>query len=44
MSAEQAAEGLLISLFALMGLGYLPSGRMGRIPIAILGTLIAVGL
>lgn len=44
VSAEQAAEGLLISLFALMALGYLPSGRMGRTPIAILGTLIAVGL
>lgn len=44
VSAEQAAEGLLISLFALIALGYLPSGRMGRIPIAILGTLIAVGL
>jgi hypothetical protein len=44
VSAEQAAEGLLISLFALIALGYLPSGRMGRIPIAVLGTLIAVGL
>jgi hypothetical protein len=44
VSAEQAAEGLLISLFALMALGYLPSSAMGRIPIAILGTLIAMGL
>ena len=43
-SAEQAAEELLIALFALIALGYLPSGRMRRIPTATLGVLIAVGL
>lgn len=43
-SGEQAAEELLIALFAWIALVYLPSGRMRRAPTVILGILIAVGL
>jgi hypothetical protein len=43
-TAEQAAEELLIALFAWVALAYLPSGRLRRASSAILGILIAVGL
>jgi hypothetical protein len=43
-TAEQAAEELLISLFAWAALNYMTSSRTKRFPSAITGVLIAIGL
>jgi hypothetical protein len=43
-TAEEAAEELLIALFAWLALSYLPSARPTRVSSAITGILIAVGL
>ncbi len=43
-TAEEASEHLLIAFFAWVALAQLPSGRMRRVPSAVFGAIIIVGL